>query len=123
MRSVCDRLFKRDLPPNLNQAIMVAHGVKRINVLVQELNLLKLRHEAKKERGKRLHEMLAAHTEKALENSGKNAMSKKDLIKRVKTSVTTIKDLSEQIADVHKVERKIYQMNNKYQSRGRRSPK
>ncbi|KAM7493165.1 hypothetical protein LguiB_027774 [Lonicera macranthoides] len=122
MRSVCDRLFKRDLPPNLNQAIMVAHGVKRINVLVQELNLLKLRHEAKKERGC-MKCLQLTRKRVALENSGKNAMSKKDLIKRVKTSVITIKDLSEQIADVHKVERKIYQMNDKYQSRGRWSPK
>ncbi|KAM7490281.1 hypothetical protein LguiA_033202 [Lonicera macranthoides] len=64
MRSVSDRLFKRDLPPDPNQAMMEAQRADRINGLVQELNHLKLRYEVEKERGKRLREMLAARTEK-----------------------------------------------------------
>lgn len=79
MRSVCDRLFKRDLPPDPNQAVMEAQRAERIHALVQELNRLKHRSEAEKERGKRLHEMLAARTEKGWWESSFDDLGKEEV--------------------------------------------
>ncbi|KAM7493176.1 hypothetical protein LguiB_027785 [Lonicera macranthoides] len=79
MRSICDRLFKQNPPPNPNQANMEAQKVERINALIQELNCLKLRSEAEKERGKRLDEMLATHTKKGWWESSFDDLSKEEV--------------------------------------------